>query len=441
MKSFKRYSSLFIRRNYLWILIIFLIGLSVTALNSKGSIKSKTSRLEIATKRLEWLADNKDLDRDSINIQKINQKIWGRDEKWALTDEEINSLEKYDKSYIKINNERFTELLNYYELPIDTFLGYDSRYEEVIRGHKYEILSDYLFFVRGDFIDNTQPNILEDTIDVSKELAGVKISILFCIVGITFFLTSLENITYYSEFLRMIPWSKTKNYLMKIIFGLLIIIGLGILSHEFSYFAWTGSKLSNLISTEGVSLELLKTFSVYIGVFLISLSLGELAGNILGHVGLLIIGFTGIELLQMNLLATLGVFVDIGSNHPIFRFENWMYMQNQALRILYNPTSVLNSDLRVEGALTFLALSLVFSGLGIYFVNKTKSERTGLLVKHKYISKYVFFLAVITSANLLYTIFSSFTSSGDILGILIYFLSLLGSFLFYKVLFNSRIGL
>lgn len=297
--------------------------------------------------------------------------------------------------------------------------------------------SDYFYYLSGNKINLSQNNF-----DFFKPNS----LFLFVVGFLAFLLTSLEHLTPYYEFSRTFPWSNRKSYLMKVLLGLIIITILYFIILGINYSIVNNSNIQNIYTFEDTGLQVFLNLGYNLGVYLLSLGLGTLAGNFLGHIGLLIIGVGGIELIFTNIqyfrTNILGIYDDYS--------YSWFFDLNEKIplpiRAIINPMHY-NYDgsfkyFYSQKHINFIILGIFIGLFAFAMLNRIREERTGMLVLNKAISNYTKVLAILSTTMLIHSILNAtvFYSSG--LGLNLIIMLILGFLVskFYNFLFNARIG-
>lgn len=442
MKDFKKLIKILLKRNYLWILLLLIITTLGVAVDANLNLNSTIMSIATQNSRINWMHENmgkefashEDYEKSSAVIYEENTEI-----------EEKMRFGEYSTKEFKENRDKYRELLAYHNVSPEEFrrevIEYNSEFDNMMWTTKNDAIE--LSHYNGFFYDEV--DIYSDSEDlefnVASDIAGENrnLTIIIFIFVLSLLLTSLEHFTPYYEFTRLFPWSSGKNYLMKIAFGLIIVLPIYFLSVAINYGVWSNSTFSEILVFKGVYLGIFKEILVYISIFLILMAIGEVSGNVLGHIGLMIIVFNGISLITTNIKEIVSMFIELSGENIFAKIEKLTW-NSPIFNVIYSPFSAVYSDY-LSSVVTFFVLALIIFALGYYWAKKAKPERTGMLIRDKLLSNYSFILAVITTANLLASVFTfSIGNFPNFLTIAIFAIALLLSYKIYKILFNTRIG-
>lgn len=448
MREFKQLSSILWKRNRIWIIMIialFLLGQSFTVNNEITGynywITEGLASLDVLSEM--WDSKESYTSGDFYNTYYNKLQIQTReytkkykdgipedalstfDHKFkALSDEvgyEIGKIEEYQN--MRYNPKTDKNNLNTIDgLVIDELYQYDRN------------VNDKLF--RADGFHK---------LNITKSIFNPGFGIFMVMLILGFLLTSLEHLTPYYEFTRMFPWSNTKTYFSKITLGGIIVLVTHLVSAGIRYGQWKNSIYKNIIGLNQIWSEGLILILVVLGIYFMFMSIGTVSGNILGNFGMLIIGFGGIQLINYNILGLSYVVLgDLSNDYWLYKFTNWINELPEYIRVILTPITIMDSysynptnNMKV---FAFFAVSLVFLALGWFWTNHNKSERSGMLIMRRDVSLYAQALAVITTANSIFMLFRN-TVESRVISIPIFIIGFVLSYLFYKKLFNVRIGI
>ena len=240
------------------------------------------------------------------------------------------------------------------------------------------------------------------------------------------------------EFTRMMPWKKRDDLLMKIgisfIFGILIFaINSIILS-----FLLKSSGFGPVVSMKESFGHIGKDLLVFLATSILSTSLGFIAGNIIGHIGLFIITIGGVSLIKEDISLIVRVFSNQGAMAIDNAFANFMDDQNIFVRTLISLTNIAIDNIMSIGA--FLIISILVLLLALTVNKKSTSERSGYMVVSKPISIFAKLMGSLTLANVITSILSSMlVESAGVVSIIVFALALLLSYKFFDILFKIRL--
>src|SRR5690625_675670 len=255
MSDFKKEFNILIKRNGFWILLSFILGLIFLGLSQIKSLEGSHQSIIHAGNDLNEMAGIEErYDENTVIDEDFYKKLDPVFEKMA---------KKYDYkkyiTYLSEKNSSIEQIEEYNEMReknrdfLDTLQNY-----EILRDN-LEYKNDYFFY---DYI----------------VLMGF---FFILVVGVLF--SSLEHATSYYEFSKTFPWTKKKDFLMKFIIGLGLILGFLIIGNLLSFMILQNSNFLVDNLGKGLVLSFIKAFGFLAASFLVVISSGFMAGNILGH--------------------------------------------------------------------------------------------------------------------------------------------------------------
>ncbi len=431
MRDFKRLSKILWMKHRIWIVLFLALVLLLSIFESYTALKMEGERYIGYIQHVEWIYNNKDKEFKSPmeydDAKYAAQRTFYEEEEHCKLEKELT------KERIQEANDKWKELAKEY--------GYkrgERQVDEVYNASAYSVrdtiyrdiylidIKYHPFFESSGFAGN-----------VGYYFGSFSMFLVTLLFG--FLLTSLENLTAYHEFANTFPWSRGKNYLMKFSFGLIILAGVYIVTTIIGHAIWSTSMAAAVSDTGGILrgyfFRFLQIFAFYCFVF----GVGELAGNFIGHIGLLIIAMMSTKLIQF----IIGQILYIVGRHDIAAaMGNFIGKVTSVwpIGILHFPGDYFSQPYpRVLLILTLMGLFLV--GLGYWSSEHSAKERTGYVVKNKNFSKVVMILALLTTAVIVTAIISqTFYLETTGLSVLIFILSTLISYFFYRFLFKVKIG-
>lgn len=411
MRNFTKLFKFTAKRFSLWLALITVFMTMTIGLTSKRLIED----------------DYKQFKMDAIEIW---EDIEGEkfDKEFILNDKTMDDLSvramKYKEKYKIIENEKIWSMDSDYQTDYYDRLGR----EENARNANYT----YNDFMR--IFNRTSDGKLSASSYLDNLVAPVMIIIaLFAIT-----ITSIEESMPIFEFTRMMPWKKRDDLLMKIgivfIFGLLIFaINSIILS-----FLLKSSGFGPVVSMKESFSHIGKDLLVFLATSILSTSLGFIAGNIIGHIGLFIITIGGVSLIKEDLTMLVRVFSNGGAMAIDNAFANFMEKQDIFVRTLISLTNIAIDNIMSIGA--FLIISILVLLLALTVNKKSTSERSGYMVVSKPIGVFAKLMGSLTLANVITSILSSMlVESAGVVSIIVFALALLLSYKFFDILFKIRL--
>ncbi|WP_311482293.1 hypothetical protein [uncultured Anaerococcus sp.] len=408
MKDFRKLLKLTWKRYAIWLI---LVGFFITLSNTLG-VKSN----------LKW-----DAFRVTDNVRKMERYIG--EEKTHSDDQKI------DEKYLKEAEKTAQAFAKKYKLRYREEMSYDEEYmEKLDKDDLWEKQSTYEEFMRG------MENLDSYKLDMTEKLtSSMALSLVFIMI-ISMGLTSIEESLNYYDFTRMLPWSKKREFLMKI--GVALVFGLALFTINTLMVTITikGSALSEIASFAKIGTFLMKSMISMVSASLVGVSLGLLAGNFLGHIGLGIIAIGFMEWFKLIIYSFLAIF---GNTYPgnfndaYYNFKKGLSPAGQVF------LSLINADFeKISTLWAGLAVALIIA-IGTYFlIGRSSAERSGYMVKNKVLSQICKWAGILSLTSILFVIIAGLISSGEgniILRILSYALSLLISYKLFDILFKIRL--
>lgn len=411
MRNFKNLIKFTWKRFYIWIILVTVFCTMVVGISSKNSIRS-------------------DYDNFINNVIGMREDLYGKNYK---EDIKINE-ESIDQ--IKIESLKYKEK---YKL-----LDFDEVYSLDVPGHVqddyFERLSQNGGYDAHYIYNSIKTNLKQfdgGKFDGSNyyEALILPIVIFMGIFGLS--LTSLEQSSAIYDFTRLMPWKKKDELLMKI--GIVFLFGMIIFAINSIVLAFIlkTSAFGQILSFPLIGRQICRNILIFLGTSIISTSLGFIAGNFLGHIGLFIMALAGFELYRENINMTLQVF----STAYADKFYSAMASFEERL----NPfTKTLMSivHMKVDNIITILAFLLVAAViffLALYLSKNQTSERSGYMIVNKKLSVFCKLVATLTLANLMTSLVSSVFVDTTFLLMIIFILALLLSYKFFDMLFEIRL--
>lgn len=408
MKDFGKLLKLTWKRYAIWLILVGFFFTLFNILEVKSNLKWDAFRV---TDNVRQMERNLGKEKDHPDDEKIDEKYLKDAEKTAQAYAKKYKL-KYqeERSY----DEEYMEKLNKYDL-----WHKQATYEEFMR--VMEELDSY-------------------KIDMTEKLtSSMALSLVFIMI-ISMGLTSIEESLNYYDFTRMLPWSKKREFLMKV--GVALVFGLALFIINILMVTITikGSVFSEIASFAKIGIFLMKSMISMVSASLVGVSLGLLAGNFLGHIGLSIIAIGFVEWFKLIIFSFLGIF---GETYPgtfndaYYNFKRSLSPAAQVFLSLLNASFDKTSTLWAG-----LVVALIIA-VGTYFlIGRSSAERSGYMVKNKILSEICKWAGILSLTSILFVIIAGLVSSGDgniILRIIAYALSLLISYKLFDILFKIRL--
>ncbi|WP_049690519.1 ABC transporter permease [Anaerococcus jeddahensis] len=411
MKDFKKEISILTRRNGFWIILVVAVSLLFSGLFQTNSLDASYRSLIQTTNTLNKMAKTgekygKDLKIDKKFFQD-NDILFEKMAKKYKYDEYINF--DYEKASQKEIDEREEFQLKYGE-----YISTLDQYKYLSHEAKGKSNNFYFSYI---------------------SVMGIVVAI---VLGVLF--SSMEHSTSYYEFARVYPWTKKKDFLMKIGFGLMIVLGFVILSSALNYMILKTSNFEILKTGTRQIPETIKGFGMLSAIYLAILSVGFMAGNILGHFGLTIMTFGFLDILDGIIGNISQILFGYSDNNRTFasliekNIPNNGSPVNTILRVILRPLT--DFDTTKFAVIGLILFSLIVFSVSFSLIEKTKTENSGKMVLLKPIANLAKILVIMLFASIGTMIFQSSIFEGFsimnfvVLGILIFVFTKIFNILF-----------
>lgn len=398
MSDFKNLFKLIWKRFSIWIMIFAILTVLLNSLGAREQIKRNEENLRDATY---YMA--KDLKVDFPNIgSRIDQDY-------------LNKADDLYQTYKEKYNININEDGSYQE----GFDDDDYDYGKIEPVNRYSIIKD---FIKEDY-------------DYFNNLILV---LLFFVVFISVMITSLEQSFPYYDFTTMLPWKKRDEVWMKalIVFGLgLVLLLIGILTN---YLVIKTSIFGNIMNYGNIGSIIAKMALYMLGTSLLVVATGMISGNFLGHFGLLIIAFGGMDLIWQNIRVIIYLF----NKDMMYKVDAaYSSLIDKIPSILKPFVSLRFVDNLYPQLFGFIIVAILYGILAYLVSQKLSGENAGFMIISKPIEKFAKTLGIISFTSIFYTIVSSIllTNSSIILHLLIYAMGLLIAIKVFGILFKIRL--
>lgn len=411
MKDFKKEISILSRRNGFWIILVLAVSLLFSGLFQTKSLDESYRSLIQATNTLNTMAKTGEKYGKNTKIDKKffhdNDILFDKMAKKYKYDEQINF--DYEKASQKEIDEREEFQLKYGE-----YISTLDQYKYLSQEAKGKSNNFYFSYI---------------------SVMGIVVAI---VLGVLF--SSMEHSTSYYEFARVYPWTKKKDFLMKIGFGLMIVLGFVILSSALNYMILKTSNFEILKTGTRQIPETIKGFGMLSAIYLAILSVGFMAGNILGHFGLTIMTFGFLDILDGIIGNISQILFGYSDNNRTFasliekNIPNNGSPVNTILRVILRPLT--NFDTTKFAVIGLILFSLIVFSVSFSLIEKTKTENSGKMVLLKPIANLAKILVIMLFASIGTMIFQSSIFEGFsimnfvVLGILIFVFTKIFNILF-----------
>lgn len=382
MRDFKKEIKILSRRNGFWIILVLAVSLLFSGLFQTKSLDESYRSLIQTTNTLN---------------------------KMAKTGKKYDKYTKIDKKFFQDNDVIFEKMSKKYKYEENINFDYEKASQKEI-DEREEFQLKY-----GEYIST-----LDQYKYLSQEAKGKSnnfyfsyISVMGIVVAIVLgvLFSSMEHATSYYEFARTYPWTKKKDFLMKICFGFMIILGFVILSSALNYMILKTSNFEILKTGTRQIPETIKGFGMLSAIYLSILSAGFMAGNILGHFGLTVMTFGFLDILD----EITGNISQITLGYSDYN-RTFAYLINEKITDNGNPINTIlrvilrpltNFDTTKFAVIGLILFSLIVFSISFSLIEKTKTENSGKMVLLKPIENLAKILVIILFASTGTMIFQS----------------------------------
>lgn len=408
MKDFKKMLKLTWKRYAIWIILVGFFFTLSNVLGVKNNLKYDAMRI-------------------TDNITEMESYLTGK--------KTYRRGQKIDEKYLKEAEKTAQAFAKKYKLTYRPERSYDEAYvEELNKADLWDKQSTYEEYMRG------MENVNLYKLDMTEKLtSSMAISIIFIII-LTMGLTSIEESLNYYDFTRMLPWSKKKEFLMKLGISLIFGLALFLINSLMISITIKGSVFSEIASFRAFPNFLMKTMISLVSASLVGVSLGLLAGNFLGHIGLSIIAVGFIDWFQLIIFSFLGIFGDLYATKFNDAYNNFKDGLSPARKVFLSLINV-NFD-KTPTLWAGLVVALIIGLIAYFLIGKSSAERSGYMVKNKALSGIAKWSGILSLTSILFVIASSIITpdtSNIIIRIITYGLSLLISYKLFDILFKIRL--
>lgn len=342
---------------------------------------------------------------------------------------------KFKKQDIEKSDEIFNKFQKKYDIKfaeVDDYGYYANVYDEGQEDLDYDLMNQASMYKSAkDFIS-------EKGMADSYYRSSLFAPIVFFVVIIGILITSIEQSFPYYEFTTMLPWKKRDEVWMKA----LIVFGLGALVYFINLAVISlilkTSRLANIVSLPNIGAISAQMIAFILASSILVVATGMIAGNFLGHIGMLIVSVGGLELIWQNIRVFISVIFGLGNTSIDQNYETFINGINPFLKpflsLLYAKTSY-------PEVLAYLIIAILWAMLAYVVSQKLSGEKSGYMIISSPIEKIVKVLGILSFTSLFYVIISDtiFGTSSVILNLAIYILGLLISIKLFDILFKIRL--
>lgn len=342
---------------------------------------------------------------------------------------------KFKKQDIEKSDEIFNKFQKKYDIKfaeVDDYGYYANVYDEGQEDLDYDLMNQASMYKSAkDFIS-------EKGMADSYYRSSLFAPIVFFVVIIGILITSIEQSFPYYEFTTMLPWKKRDEVWMKA----LIVFGLGALVYFINLavisLILNTSRLANIVSLPNIGAISAQMIAFILASSILVVATGMIAGNFLGHIGMLIVSVGGLELIWQNIRVSISVIFGLGNTSIDQNYEAFINGINPFLKpflsLLYAKTSY-------PEVLAYLIIAILWAMLAYVVSQKLSGEKSGYMIISSPIEKVVKVLGILSFTSLFYVIISDtiFGTNSVILNLAIYILGLLISIKLFDILFKIRL--
>ncbi|WP_058989839.1 ABC transporter permease [Anaerococcus rubeinfantis] len=382
MRDFKKEIKILSRRNGFWIILVLAVSLLFSGLFQTKSLDESYRSLIQTTNTLN---------------------------KMAKTGKKYDKYTKIDKKFFQDNDVIFEKMSKKYKYEENINFDYekasqkeiDEREEFQLKYGEYISTLDQYKYLSHEAKGKSN-NFYFSYISVMGIVVAIVLGVLF---------SSMEHATSYYEFAKTYPWTKKKDFLMKIGFGLMIILGFVFLSSALNYMILKTSNFEILKTGTRQIPETIKSFGMISAIYLAILSAGFMAGNILGHFGLSVMTFGFLDILDGiigNMSEILFGYSDYNRTFVSLiekNIPNNGSLINTIFRVILRPLT--NFDSTKYGVIGLIIFSLIVFSISFSLIEKTKTENSGKMVLLKPIESLAKILVIMLFSSIGTMIFQS----------------------------------
>lgn len=417
MSDFKKEFNILIKRNGFWLLLSFILGLIFLGLSQMKSLEDSHKSIIDSANSLNKIAGIEErYDKNTVVSEDFYKKLDPVFEKMA---------KKYDYkkyiTYLSEKNSSIEQIEEYNEMREKNrdFLDILQNYE-ILRDN-LEYKNDYFFY---DYI----------------VLMGF---FFILIVGVLF--SSLEHATSYYEFSKTFPWTTKKDFLMKFILGSGLILGFLIIGNLLSFMILQNSNFLVDNLGKGLVLSFIRGFGFLLASFLVVLSAGFMAGNILGHGILTIFVFFFVDILDGLVSNLYNVFTGniLSYDEGIYGIIDKVFPTgsgrlNEMIRTILRPMNEYSYSW--SSLLGFIIFALICFLISYNLLCKIKTEKSGVMILFKPFEILIKTILILLLASIGALIFQSTIFEGfSPVGILIFILLVFVFTKIFNILFKIRL--
>ncbi|MDU3137615.1 MAG: hypothetical protein E6704_08535 [Anaerococcus prevotii] len=411
MRNFKNLIKFTWKRFSIWLILVTVFCTMAVGISNQNTIRNAydnfTYNILSMREDLYGKGQDKDIKINEESLDQIEIELLKYKEKYKLLDfDEVYSLdvsgEVQDDYFERLNNNG----------------GYDAHYI-------YNSIKTYLQqFDEGKFDGSSYYQSLIFPIVIFMGLFGMS-------------LTSLEQSSAIYDFTRLMPWKKKDELLMKT--GIVFLFGLVIFAINSVVLAFIlkTSAFGQVLSLHLIGRQICRNILIFLGTSIISTSLGFIAGNFLGHIGLFIMTLSGFELYRENLNMTLQVFSTALADKFYSAMASFEEKLHPFTKTLLSIVYIDVEDMRT--ILAFVLVATLIFCFALYLSKNQTSERSGYMIVNKKVSVFCKLIATLTLANLMTSLLASVFVDTSFLVMIIFVLSLLLSYKFFDMLFEIRL--
>lgn len=251
-------------------------------------------------------------------------------------------------------------------------------------------------------------------------------------------ITSLEQSLAYYDFTMMYPWKKKDEVWMKAL--VIFVIGLVLMAINLIIGMATlkSSELGAIVNFSAIWQPISKTILGLLGASIITIATGMIAGNFLGHGGLLIIAAGGLDLLHTIAIVSVESFSTSLSSQMSKSYDQFVEKVPSFFKTFI---SFFRLEDTYESYIGLIILGIIWA-IVAYIINaKTSAEKSGYMIISRPVEIITKVIAIFALGTLINVVIGSafFADTSYLLNIIVFALGLLISKKLFDILFKVRL--
>lgn len=412
MTDFKNLFKLIFKRFGIWILLLTLLIGTINGVQTKYSLENDSRQLKNSVEEM-----SKDLGQ--------KMEVQGK-----ITKDYIKKADDIAKKYAKKYNIKSTEEIN--QMADDEFHAYNQKQESQYDSRFWEIESYYRTY------ESIKETSEDGDLGASKYIFNMNFAIAILLGLIAMVLTSIDQSLPYYDFSLMLPWKKKDEVWMKATIVFILGSAIFLINLLINIFMIKASNLSLLVNIGSLGDSILKSILIMLATSILSVSTGMIAGNFVGHIGLMIIAVGSIELIMISLDLIFNIISPAFEKSFMDAFIN---LRESAPQLLKPFLSLVHLEMNYQSIGGFLIIAIIWALLAYLVNGKISSEKSGYMIMSKPVGIFAKIIGILSLTSILYVIGSAaITGDGsNFISLIIYILALLLSAKLFDILFKIRL--